>query len=45
VSGASLRIAPAPRESVGTLVAGRIVTDHGGRLEREGDALMLRWPS
>jgi signal transduction histidine kinase len=45
VSGASLRIAPAPGESVGTLVAERIVIDHGGRLEREGDALVLRWPS
>jgi len=45
VSGASLRIAPAPGESLGTLVAGRIVTDHGGRLEREGDSLVLRWPS
>ena len=44
VSGASLRIAPAPGESVGTLVAERIVTDHGGRLEREGSSLVLRWP-
>jgi signal transduction histidine kinase len=44
VSGASLRIAPAPGESVGTLVAERIVSDHGGRLEREGDSLVLRWP-
>src|SRR5437870_4014570 len=31
VSGVSLRVSPAPAESVGTLVAERIVTDHGGR--------------
>jgi signal transduction histidine kinase len=44
VSGASLRISPAPAESVGTLVAERIVTDHGGRFERDADVLTLRWP-
>ena len=44
VSGASLRISPAPAESVGTLVAERIVTDHGGRLERAAGSLTLRWP-
>ncbi len=44
VSGTSLRIAPAPSESVGTLVAERIVTDHGGHLERDEDSLTLRWP-
>jgi signal transduction histidine kinase len=44
VSGASLRISPAPGESVGTLVAERIVTDHGGRLERTAGSLLLRWP-
>lgn len=44
VSGASLRISPAPAESVGTLVAERIVTDHGGRLERRDGSLTLRWP-
>jgi signal transduction histidine kinase len=43
VSGPSLRISPAPAESVGVLVAGRIVTDHGGRLERTADSLTLRW--
>ena len=45
VSGASLRISPAPAESVGTLVAERIVTDHGGRLERAAGSLTLRWPN
>ena len=44
VSGPSLRIAPAPGESVGTVVAERIVTDHGGRLERTADAVTLLWP-
>jgi signal transduction histidine kinase len=45
VSGASLRISPAPGESVGTRVAERIVTDHGGRLERTPGSLTLRWPA
>jgi signal transduction histidine kinase len=45
VSGTTLRISPAPAESVGTLVAERIVTDHGGRLERDESSLTLRWPS
>jgi signal transduction histidine kinase len=44
VSGPTLRISPAPAESVGTLVAERIVTDHGGRLDRDGDSITLRWP-
>jgi signal transduction histidine kinase len=45
VSGAALRIAPAPAESVSTLVAERIATDHGGRLDRDEGSLTLRWPS
>jgi signal transduction histidine kinase len=43
VSGATLRISPAPPESVGTLVAERIVTDNGGRLDREASSLTLSW--
>ncbi len=45
VSGPSLRISPAPADSIGVLVAGRIVTDHGGRLERTADAVTLLWPA
>jgi signal transduction histidine kinase len=44
VSGPTLRISPAPAESVGTLVAERIVTDHGGRLDRDESSIVLRWP-
>jgi signal transduction histidine kinase len=44
VSGRTLRITPAPAESVGTLVAERIVTDHGGRLDRDASSTTLRWP-
>ena len=44
VSGPTLRISPAPAESVGTLVAERIVTDNGGRLERDASSIILRWP-
>jgi signal transduction histidine kinase len=43
VSGPELRISPAPPESVGTLVAERIVTDNGGRLERSASSVTLRW--
>jgi signal transduction histidine kinase len=43
VSGPTLRIAPAPPESVGTLVAERIVTDSGGRLDRDPSSLTLSW--
>jgi signal transduction histidine kinase len=45
VTVAALRLSPAPAESVGTLVAERIVADHGGRVERTADALTLRWPA
>ena len=44
VTGAALRLSPAPAESVATLVAGRIVADHGGLVERTAEALTLRWP-
>jgi signal transduction histidine kinase len=44
VSGPTLRISPAPPESVGTLVAERIVTDNGGRLDRDERSITLRWP-
>jgi signal transduction histidine kinase len=44
VSGAALSISPPPAESVGTLVAERIVTDHAGFVERDGSSLTLRWP-
>jgi signal transduction histidine kinase len=44
VSGPTLRISPAPAESVGTLVAERIVTDNGGRLDRDETSVTLRWP-
>jgi signal transduction histidine kinase len=43
VSGPTLRISPLPPESVGTLVAERIVTDNGGRLDRDADSVTLRW--
>jgi signal transduction histidine kinase len=43
VSGPTLRISPAPTESVGTLVAERIVTDNGGRLDRDASSITLRW--
>jgi His Kinase A (phosphoacceptor) domain. len=44
VSGPTLRISPAPAESVGMLVAERIVTDNGGRLDRTESSITLRWP-
>jgi signal transduction histidine kinase len=44
VAGRALRISPAPAESVGTLVAERIVTDNGGRLDRDASSITLRWP-
>ena len=44
VSGPTLQISPAPPESVGTLVAERIVTDNGGRLDRDASSITLRWP-
>ena len=44
VSGPTLRISPAPAESVGMLVAERIVTDNGGRLDRTASSITLRWP-
>jgi signal transduction histidine kinase len=44
VSERTLRIMPAPAESVGTLVAERIVTDNGGRLDRDASSIALRWP-
>lgn len=43
VSGPTLRISPAPPTSVGTLVAARIITDHGGSVERDGASLRLRF--
>jgi signal transduction histidine kinase len=43
VSGPTLRISPAPPESVGTLVAERIVTDNGGRLDRTPSSITLSW--
>jgi signal transduction histidine kinase len=44
VSGRALRISPASIKTVGTLVAERIVTDNGGRLDRDEDSITLRWP-
>jgi signal transduction histidine kinase len=44
VSDATFSISPPPAESVGTLVAERIVTDHGGLVERDASSLTLRWP-
>jgi signal transduction histidine kinase len=44
VTGRALRISPAPAESIATLVAGRIVTDNGGRLDRDASSITLRWP-
>ena len=44
VAGRTLRISPAPPESVGTLVAERVVTDNGGRLDRDASSISLSWP-
>jgi signal transduction histidine kinase len=44
VSGPTLQISPAPPESVATLIAERIVTDNGGRLDRTASSITLRWP-
>jgi len=41
---AVLRVRPAGAESLGTVVARRIATDHGGSLERSPDGLLLRLP-
>jgi signal transduction histidine kinase len=43
VSGPTLRISPASAESVGTLVAERIITDNGGRLDRDESSVTLSW--
>jgi signal transduction histidine kinase len=41
VSGTTLRLSPAPPETLGTLVAARIVIDHGGRVERDAGSLSV----
>lgn len=43
VEGAALRITPAPAETLGAHVAGRIVTDHGATVERDERSLTVRW--
>ena len=43
VGPASVRIFPSPPESLGVLVAGRIVADHGGSVERTASSLTLRF--
>jgi len=43
VSGAALSISPVPEISLGSVVAERIVTDHGGTVERGDASLTLRW--
>jgi len=43
VGPASVRISPSPPESLGVLVAGRIVADHGGSVERTASSLTLRF--
>jgi hypothetical protein len=40
-----LRITPAGNASLDVALARRIATDHGGSLERSGDALVLRLPA
>jgi signal transduction histidine kinase len=45
VGNGSLRISPAPVESLGVLVAARIAVDHGGAVERTDGSLTLRWPT
>jgi signal transduction histidine kinase len=45
VSGPALTIAPAPETTLGSLVAERIVVDHGGEIDRGDDSVTLRWPS
>jgi len=39
-----LRVRPAAPGGVGVVAAGRIAADHGGSLEQDGDALVLRLP-
>jgi hypothetical protein len=41
---AVLRVRPAGAEGLGTVIAGRIAADHGGSLERDAEALLLRLP-
>jgi len=43
VSGTTLRLSPAPAETLGTVVAARIVIDHGGRIARDADGLTVSW--
>jgi len=45
VSGTTLSVSPPPSESVGTLVAERVATDCGGRVERGERSLVLSWPA
>jgi signal transduction histidine kinase len=44
VDGA-LRVSPAREQSLDEVVAARIAADHGGSVERQDDALVLRLPS
>jgi signal transduction histidine kinase len=43
VSGRSLRVTPAPPDSVGLRAAARIAADTGGALDREDGSLRLHW--
>jgi signal transduction histidine kinase len=45
VDAGALRVAPAGAESLGLVAAARIAADHGGALEREGEAWRLRLPA
>jgi signal transduction histidine kinase len=43
VDASSLSVSPPPEETLGTLVAARVVGDHGGTVERSDRSLTLRW--
>jgi hypothetical protein len=43
VEGTTLRVAPAGEDSLHTVAAARIASDHDGALERDGDAFRLRF--
>jgi signal transduction histidine kinase len=43
VDGRELRVSPAPDDSLGVLVATRIIADYGGTVERDADTIRFRW--
>jgi hypothetical protein len=43
VADRTLSVSPAPADSLATRIAERIITDHGGTLERDAGSLAARW--